>query len=281
MQRSGCTTPPTGGLGVDDEAVTGGESLPLTLDPAGLPADVAASSTRTWRPTTRCGCDRATPGNGSAELLTGQVAVAAYDDLGRLRRRHRRADPGRARRRLRARHRRDARADLAPTARRRWRSGRRRRKDVALLRRPAGAGAEHAGRMRRDDRPASGRVPGAADLEGRAATLFEVDGLRAGDRDGRDQRRHRPVLGGPDARTPPARWSSTSTTRRWRPAGWAPAAPSRPRAAGGLDDLRAARPRLLDRRRDRAGRAPRHVPRVHRPEQRRHAAPARRSPTPG
>ncbi len=39
--------------------------------------------TRTWPPTTRCGCRRRDARDVEA-LLTGQVAVAAYDDLGRL-----------------------------------------------------------------------------------------------------------------------------------------------------------------------------------------------------
>ena len=43
--------------------------------------------------------------------------------------------------------------------------------------------------------------------------------------------------------------------RRPAPAGWNYAAQADPGPARGLDDLRAARARLLDRRRDRAGRA--------------------------
>ena len=43
--------------------------------------------------------------------------------------------------------------------------------------------------------------------------LYEVDGLRADDRQGRDQRRDRPVLGRPDAELDRARSRSTSTTR--------------------------------------------------------------------
>ena len=37
---SGCTHAAEGGLAVDAEAVTGGSSLPLTIDPDGLPAEV-------------------------------------------------------------------------------------------------------------------------------------------------------------------------------------------------------------------------------------------------
>ena len=74
---------PTGGLVVDEEAILGGESFPLTLDPAGLPADEReqwphlagvrrAAAVAPRRPRRR------------RTLLTGQLAVAAYDDLGRL-----------------------------------------------------------------------------------------------------------------------------------------------------------------------------------------------------
>ena len=54
-----------------------------------------------------------------------------------------------------------------------------------------------------------------------------------------------------------------------------PAAQARRDPGRGRPRLRAARAGLLDRRRDGAGRAPRHVPRVHRRRQRRHGAPAR------
>ena len=40
LDASGCTPRPTGGLAVDEEAILGGVSFPLTLDPAGLPDDV-------------------------------------------------------------------------------------------------------------------------------------------------------------------------------------------------------------------------------------------------
>ena len=72
----------TGGLAVDDEAVTGGSSAALTYDPAGLPASVTAAhpqltgflALRIARPTAKL----------AEEILKGQVAVAQYDDLGRL-----------------------------------------------------------------------------------------------------------------------------------------------------------------------------------------------------
>jgi pullulanase-type alpha-1,6-glucosidase len=73
---------PTGGLAVDAESVTGGSVADLTYDPAGLPAAVEAAhpelkgylalrlSSRTARQ--------------AGSILQGQVAVALYDDLGRL-----------------------------------------------------------------------------------------------------------------------------------------------------------------------------------------------------
>ena len=74
---------PAGGLVVDEEAILGGESFPLTLDAAGLPTRRSVSSGRTSPPTTPCGCRTRMPATPRA-LLTGQLAIAAYDDLGRL-----------------------------------------------------------------------------------------------------------------------------------------------------------------------------------------------------
>jgi pullulanase-type alpha-1,6-glucosidase len=73
---------PEGGLAVDAEAVTGGTSVPLTRDPDGLPADVreqfphlaAADALRL----------DSKHAKDVEDMLTGQVAVAAYNDLGRL-----------------------------------------------------------------------------------------------------------------------------------------------------------------------------------------------------
>jgi pullulanase-type alpha-1,6-glucosidase len=71
-----------GGLEVDDETVTGGHSIPLEHDPAGLPDDVLADfphlgGYQAFR-LQKKDLERV-PG-----ILTGQVAVVAYDDLGRL-----------------------------------------------------------------------------------------------------------------------------------------------------------------------------------------------------
>ena len=72
-----------GGLAVDDEAIVGGDVVPLTLDPAGLPADAARAVPAPRRRTSRCDCRATTPAT-SRSCSPGQLAVAAYDDLGRL-----------------------------------------------------------------------------------------------------------------------------------------------------------------------------------------------------
>jgi pullulanase-type alpha-1,6-glucosidase len=71
-----------GDLAVDAEAVTGGSSVPLRLDPAGLPADVLADFPQlegyeAFR------LDR-TAVRQVDEILTGQLAVASYDADGTL-----------------------------------------------------------------------------------------------------------------------------------------------------------------------------------------------------
>ncbi len=76
---------PAGGLALDSEAVTGGDSIPLTLDPAGLPADTVAS----WPQLAGYGALRLRDADAGdrqllSDILTGQLAVAAFDDLGRL-----------------------------------------------------------------------------------------------------------------------------------------------------------------------------------------------------
>lgn len=71
-----------GDLAVDAEAVTGGSSVPLTYDPAGLPADVLADfphlgDLEVFR------LDRSAQ-RRVPEMLTGQLAVASYDPGGAL-----------------------------------------------------------------------------------------------------------------------------------------------------------------------------------------------------
>ncbi|USQ77056.1 pullulanase-type alpha-1,6-glucosidase [Ornithinimicrobium cryptoxanthini] len=73
---------PDGGLAVDAEAVTGGQSWPLTYDPAGLPADVVAEHPE-LADYLALRLDKKTAKN-AGEILRGQVAVGMYDDLGRL-----------------------------------------------------------------------------------------------------------------------------------------------------------------------------------------------------
>ena len=107
-------------------------------------------------------------------------------------------------------------------------------------------------------------------------------GVRAHDRQDRDQPRHRPVLGCPDAELDPVGGGRPETTgpssrRLWRDHA-SPAA----RAGRRLDDLRAARPGLLDRRRRPSRRrAPRHPTSRSPTNGDGHQAPARRSPRPG
>ncbi len=80
---TGCTGRRPATSRVDAEAVTGGSSVPLTHDPAGLPADVLAdfphlAGYEAFR------LDRAAA-RRVPEILTGQLAVAAYDSSGALR----------------------------------------------------------------------------------------------------------------------------------------------------------------------------------------------------
>lgn len=76
-------TAPEGGLAIDAEAITGGNSVPLTEVEGGLPADLAEQYPHL------AGYEALALGKKDAkqveEWLTGQLAVAAYDDLGRLR----------------------------------------------------------------------------------------------------------------------------------------------------------------------------------------------------
>lgn len=73
---------PDGGLAVDAEDLAGGDSAPLTYDPAGLPDDVRESFPH-LADHLALRLDARTVAQARA-ILTGQVAVAQYDDLGRL-----------------------------------------------------------------------------------------------------------------------------------------------------------------------------------------------------
>jgi pullulanase-type alpha-1,6-glucosidase len=135
---------PEGGLGATSDGVTGGESMPLTLDPAGLPPELVARY-----PHLAAYQALRVPEVHLGDLLTGQLAVASYGADGRL------ADatgvqlpgvlddryPGAAHERLGPRwdHGRPSLALWAPTAKR-----------VGLLLDPAGADVERRVPMTRD-----------------------------------------------------------------------------------------------------------------------------------
>ncbi|GAA5158816.1 pullulanase-type alpha-1,6-glucosidase [Ornithinimicrobium tianjinense] len=72
-----------GGLAMDSETVTGGDSAPLTYDPAGLPESVIEDFPH-LRDHLALRLDKKTT-KAAPTILQGQVAVAMYDDLGRLR----------------------------------------------------------------------------------------------------------------------------------------------------------------------------------------------------
>ena len=182
-----------GGLTARGRRDRGRLVVPLTLDPAGLPAGARAQfphlaayeALRLPRAARR----------RARELLTGQLVVAAYDADGRLVRRDRRADPRRAR------------PTSTPTPRRA-------RPRPGLARPPARAGRVgadgQAGRpadlaqrpratrvaMRRGD-DGVWRVKGRP-LLARRGLRVRGRGLRPDARRGRDERRHRPVLAGAD-----------------------------------------------------------------------------------
>ena len=74
-----------GGLKIDAEAVTGGSSIPLTFDTGGLP-DAAAAE---WPHLAAYDALRLAPKYANnrkllTKILSGQLAIAEYDDLGRL-----------------------------------------------------------------------------------------------------------------------------------------------------------------------------------------------------
>ena len=126
-----------------------------------------------------------------------------------------------------------------------------------------------------DARPGDGRVVGHRRRHvGRSLLPVRRRGVRPVDRRRRAQRRHRSVLavavdelGALADRRPRRPGAGARRLGRRRQA--------RARRAGGPVDLRAARARLLDLRRDGARRAARHVRRLHRRRLRRHGAPRR------
>ena len=143
---------PDGGLAVEGGAITGGSSVPLELDAAGLPADVRAQFPHlaSWPALRLSSAAQAL----APELLEGRARGRRLRRRGRAAGEHRRAGPGRARRPLRGRRARGARPGVerpqagpppslavwAPTA-----------KDVTLLLDPAGAAPERRVAMRRGD----------------------------------------------------------------------------------------------------------------------------------
>ncbi len=73
---------PNGGLAATPDGLTGGTSYPLSVDPAGLPAAIRARfPAQAGLTALRLPADVAAK---AASLLTGQVAVAAFDSAGRL-----------------------------------------------------------------------------------------------------------------------------------------------------------------------------------------------------
>ena len=73
---------PEGGLRVEDGAIAGGSSVPLTLNPAGLPADVRATFPHL---AAYPALELTSAARGLApSLLTGELVVAAYDSAGAL-----------------------------------------------------------------------------------------------------------------------------------------------------------------------------------------------------
>jgi len=74
-----------GGLGIDAEGITGGSSIPLTFDPAGLPADVRAGRPQlVGYDALRLRAQDARDRRLLSDILTGQVVIAARDERGRL-----------------------------------------------------------------------------------------------------------------------------------------------------------------------------------------------------
>ena len=244
---------PEGGLEVVDGTIPG-DSYPLTPSGAPVPGDFPHLAALDTFELSAAGV------RAARELLTGQLIVAAYDAGGELVDATGRADPRRARRPLRERRARAAGADLArphAEARGLGADGQGRRA------RPRRAPARHAPRARRrlaDRGPAV--VADAAYAY--AVTVYVPDEVVT------------------NVVTDPYSLGLSLNSRRsllvdldeHKPTRLGPAAQAEARPARGLDDLRAARAGLLDHRRDRARPPPRHLPRLHRRPQRRHAPPA-------
>ena len=71
---------PDGGLRIEDGAITGGDSVPLSRDAAGLPADVRAKFPHL---ASYAALELPAPALAPS-LLTGELVVAAYDGSGTL-----------------------------------------------------------------------------------------------------------------------------------------------------------------------------------------------------
>ena len=74
---------PSGGLAVDDEEISGGSSIPLTYDPAGIPAALQTKYPQ-LAGYSALRLPRKVHGSDVEQLLKGQLAVGRFDDLGRL-----------------------------------------------------------------------------------------------------------------------------------------------------------------------------------------------------
>ena len=202
----GCTGRPTGGLAVDAEAVTGGSAArPGATTRRACPPRWPAR-TPSSRATSPCG-SRTRPLATAGEILRGQVAVGDV----RQRRRCCLDATGvqiawRARRPVRRRGQHRARYGVtfggaapafrlwAPTA----------QQVVVLTWSPAAATDAPVSQAARTpmERAADGSWSAAAGGQERALPV-RGHGVRAHDRQGRDQPRHRPVLGGADAELDP------------------------------------------------------------------------------
>ena len=261
-----------GGLAEEDGEIVGGESVPLTVVAGGLarrPASAVPAPGRVRGPErSRRGPvpDRRHPHGADRGGLVHARGRAVRGD--------RRADPGGPRRGLRRGEDAYARPDLARRSAEPHAVGadgeecRPAADPRRLEHRAAGGddprprrGVERAGKQRLAQRPLPLRGPG----------------VRADHECGGDQPGHRPVLARADHQLRPLDPGRPGRpgprARRLEPAAQAGAA-----QAGVLHDLRAARAGLLDLRRDRAGDPPRHLPGLHRPGQRRDAAPAAACP---